>query len=81
MKGSGEEIFKGFLKEGTRELSLGGQAIVVSMESRLSTELPRQTALSLWVLQKRAGWRTEQGGGLETQGGAGGGLGGRQAHV
>lgn len=40
MRGSGEEIFKGFLKEGTRELSLGGQAIVVSMESRLSTELP-----------------------------------------
>lgn len=51
---------------------------MVSVESRLSTELPRQTALSLWVLQKRAGWRTEQGGGLETRGGAGGGLGGRQ---
>lgn len=41
------------------------------MESMLSTELPRQTALSLWVLQQRAGRHTEQGGGLETRGGAG----------
>ena len=47
------------------------------MESRQSTELPRQTALSLWVLQQRVGWHSEQGG-LEPRGGAGGGLGGRQ---
>ena len=50
---------------------------MASMESRQSTELPRQTALSLWVLQQRAGWHSEQGG-LEPRGGAGGGLGGQQ---
>lgn len=35
---------------------------MASMDSRQSTELPRQTALSLWVLQQRAGWHSEQGG-------------------